>query len=162
MRFTVPARVQCLEAVPSHACNLDRDLAILEHICTQFFVIFGCFVVFKVSTQEAYYPSERKLMLVVHVHVHVKPEAVERFKAASLENARMSVQEAGVARFDVVQQQDDPTRFVLVEVYRTLMSSNNRTTRPASFWWRCIAHRTRRPPTSKPPITSRGAMRWSR
>ncbi len=58
-------------------------------------------------------------MLVVHVHVHVKPEAVERFKAASLENARMSVQEAGVARFDVVQQQDDPTRFVLVEVYRT-------------------------------------------
>lgn len=58
-------------------------------------------------------------MLVVHVHVHVKPEAVERFKAASLENARMSVQEAGVARFDVVQQQDDLTRFVLVEVYRT-------------------------------------------
>jgi quinol monooxygenase YgiN len=58
-------------------------------------------------------------MLVVHVHVHVKPEAVEAFKKASLENARRSVQEAGVARFDIVQQQDDPTRFVLVEVYRT-------------------------------------------
>jgi (4S)-4-hydroxy-5-phosphonooxypentane-2,3-dione isomerase len=58
-------------------------------------------------------------MLIVHVHVHVKPESVEAFRAASLENARQSVQEAGIARFDVLQQQDDPTRFVLVEVYRT-------------------------------------------
>ena len=58
-------------------------------------------------------------MLVVHVHVHVKPEFVEGFRQATLENARNSVQEPGVARFDVVQQQDDPTRFVLVEVYRT-------------------------------------------
>jgi autoinducer 2-degrading protein len=58
-------------------------------------------------------------MLIVHVHVHVKPDQVEAFRAASLENARNSVQEPGVARFDVIQQQDDPTRFVLVEVYRT-------------------------------------------
>jgi len=58
-------------------------------------------------------------MLVVHVHVHVKPDEIEAFKEASLENARNSVREPGVARFDVVQQQDDPTRFVLVEVYRT-------------------------------------------
>jgi quinol monooxygenase YgiN len=57
-------------------------------------------------------------MLIVHVHVQVKPECVEAFKAASLENARHSVQEAGIARFDVVQQADDSTRFVLVEVYR--------------------------------------------
>ena len=57
-------------------------------------------------------------MLVVHVHVHVKPEFVESFKQASLENARQSVKEPGIARFDVVQQQDDPTRFVLVEAYR--------------------------------------------
>ncbi len=57
-------------------------------------------------------------MLVVHVQVHVKPECVEAFKAASLENARQSAQEAGIARFDVVQQLDDATRFVLVEVYR--------------------------------------------
>jgi len=57
-------------------------------------------------------------MLVVHVHVRVKPECVEAFKQASLENARDSVREPGIARFDVVQQQDDPTRFVLVEVYR--------------------------------------------
>ncbi|MBN1149317.1 MAG: antibiotic biosynthesis monooxygenase [Anaerolineales bacterium] len=58
-------------------------------------------------------------MFIVHVHVHVKPEFVEAFKAASLENARNSVQEEGIARFDVIQQQDDPTRFILVEVYRT-------------------------------------------
>ena len=57
-------------------------------------------------------------MLVVHVHVHVKPEYIEAFKQASLDNARQSVREPGIARFDVVQQQDDPTRFVLVEVYR--------------------------------------------
>jgi len=58
-------------------------------------------------------------MLIVHVYVHVKPESVEAFKEASLENARNSVQEPGIARFDVIQQQDDPTRFMLVEVYRT-------------------------------------------
>jgi autoinducer 2-degrading protein len=57
-------------------------------------------------------------LLVVHVNVHVKPEAVETFRAASLENARASVREPGVARFDVVQSTEDPTRFVLVEVYR--------------------------------------------
>lgn len=57
-------------------------------------------------------------MLIVHVHVHVKPESIDPFKAATTENARNSIQEPGVARFDVIQQQDDPTRFVLVEVYR--------------------------------------------
>jgi autoinducer 2-degrading protein len=58
-------------------------------------------------------------MLVVHVHVHVKPEYVEPFKQATIANARESVKEPGIARFDCVQQQDDPTRFVLVEAYRT-------------------------------------------
>ena len=58
-------------------------------------------------------------MLVVHVQVHVKPDCVEAFRDATLENASKSVQEPGVARFDVLQQSDDPTRFVLVEVYRT-------------------------------------------
>ena len=57
-------------------------------------------------------------MLVVHVHVHVKPESVEAFKQASVENARNSIQEPGIARFDVIQQADDRTRFILVEVYR--------------------------------------------
>jgi (4S)-4-hydroxy-5-phosphonooxypentane-2,3-dione isomerase len=58
-------------------------------------------------------------MLVVHVHVRVKNECVEAFREASAANARASVQEPGIARFDVVQQADDPTRFVLVEAYRT-------------------------------------------
>lgn len=58
-------------------------------------------------------------MLVVHVQVHLKTEYIEAFKQASLANARESVKEPGIARFDVVQQQDDPTRFVLVEAYRT-------------------------------------------
>lgn len=58
-------------------------------------------------------------MLVVHVHIHAKPEHVEAFKQATIANARESIKEPGIARFDFVQQQDDPTRFVLVEVYRT-------------------------------------------
>jgi quinol monooxygenase YgiN len=57
-------------------------------------------------------------MFIVHVFVHVKVERVDAFKAATLENARNSVQEPGITRFDLIQQKDDPTRFVLVEVYR--------------------------------------------
>jgi len=58
-------------------------------------------------------------MLVVHVFVHVKPGQAEALETATLENARNSVCEPGVARFDIIRQQDDPARFVLVEVYRT-------------------------------------------
>jgi quinol monooxygenase YgiN len=58
-------------------------------------------------------------MQVVFVHCHVKPEHVDAFKAACVDNASHSVQEPGVARFDVVQSADDPTRFVLVEAYRS-------------------------------------------
>ena len=58
-------------------------------------------------------------MLIVHVHVHVKSESVAAFRKATIENARSSVQEPGIARFDVVQRQDDETRFVLIEAYRT-------------------------------------------
>src|SRR3569623_1062158 len=53
------------------------------------------------------------------VQVHVKADAVEAFRAATLANARGSLQEPGVLRFAVFQDQDDPTRFVLVEVYRS-------------------------------------------
>ncbi|MBA7689711.1 (4S)-4-hydroxy-5-phosphonooxypentane-2,3-dione isomerase [subsurface metagenome] len=58
-------------------------------------------------------------MFIVHVFVRVRPDQVEAFRAATLENARNSIEEPGIARFDVIQQQDDSTRFVLVEVYRT-------------------------------------------
>ena len=75
-------------------------------------------------------------MLVVHVHVHVKPECINDFIAASSENARQSAQEAGIARFDVVQQQEDPTRFVLVEVYRTPKSPAAHKATPHYAKWR--------------------------
>lgn len=58
-------------------------------------------------------------MFIVHVHVHVKAESVADFRQATIENARSSVQEPGIARFDVVEQQDDATRFVLIEIYRS-------------------------------------------
>jgi (4S)-4-hydroxy-5-phosphonooxypentane-2,3-dione isomerase len=60
-----------------------------------------------------------EFMFIVQVHVHVKPEFVDAFIRATVDNARNSVQEHGIARFDVIQQTDDPTRFILVEVYRT-------------------------------------------
>lgn len=58
-------------------------------------------------------------MLIVHVFVHVKSNCIEAFNAASVENAQNSINEKGIARFDVIQQNDDPSRFLLVEVYRT-------------------------------------------
>jgi len=62
-------------------------------------------------------------MHIVHVHVHVKPEFVEAFKQATLANASHSVKETGNVRFDVIQQMDDPTRFVLIEMYQTAEAS---------------------------------------
>jgi autoinducer 2-degrading protein len=58
-------------------------------------------------------------MYIVHVHIHVRPEFIEAFQFASLENARCSLLEPGIARFDVIQQIDDPTHFELIEIYRT-------------------------------------------
>lgn len=57
-------------------------------------------------------------MLALHVNIQIKPECIERFIEATRENAANSLKEPGIARFDLVQQQDDPTRFMLVEVYR--------------------------------------------
>lgn len=71
-----------------------------------------------VAFSEAFH-GEPTTMLVVHVHVHVKDGLEDAFRAATIENARNSLQEPGVARFDVLQQQDDPTKFILVEAYRT-------------------------------------------
>jgi len=58
-------------------------------------------------------------MLIVHVFIHVKPDQIEAFETVTLENARNSIREPGIARFDIIRRQDDPARFVLVEVYRT-------------------------------------------
>ncbi len=79
-------------------------------------------------------------MLVVHVHVRVKPESVDAFLRASVDNARHSIQESGIARFDVVQQRDDPTRFVLVEAYRTAEASTaHKATRHYEVWRDTVA-----------------------
>ncbi len=58
-------------------------------------------------------------MLIVNVYVSVKSEYIEEFRLATLKNAKASVQEPGIARFDVLQQKEDPTQFLLVEIYRT-------------------------------------------
>jgi len=75
-------------------------------------------------------------MLIVHVHVRIKPECLEAFRRATIENARNSVQEPGIARFDVIQQSDDPTRFVLVEVYRTDQAPARHKETPHYATWR--------------------------
>lgn len=88
-------------------------------------------------------------MFIVHVFVHVKAEYVEAFKEASLENARNSVQEQGIARFDVIQQQDDPTRFVLVEVYRTADDpAKHKETNHYAKWRGAVAEMMAAPRTS--------------
>jgi len=62
-------------------------------------------------------------MYIVHVHACIKPDQIEAFKTATIENAQKSIKESGIARFDVIQSQDDPAKFVLVEVYRTAEDS---------------------------------------
>ena len=88
-------------------------------------------------------------MLVVHVHVHVKPEHVEAFRQATRDNARHSVQEPGIARFDVVQQADDPTRFVLVEAYRSVeAAAAHKATAHYARWRDAVADWMAEPRTS--------------
>lgn len=88
-------------------------------------------------------------MIIVHVLVHVKREHIEAFKAATIENARHSVQEPGIARFDVVQHMDDPTRFVLVEVYRTAEApARHKETAHYQTWRDTVADMMAEPRTS--------------
>ena len=88
-------------------------------------------------------------MLIVHVHVRVKPESVEAFKAATVENARNSVQEPGMARFDVFQQADDPTRFVIVEAFRSAEApAAHRESRHYQVWREAVADMMAEPRSS--------------
>lgn len=75
-------------------------------------------------------------MLIVHVHVRVRPDCVEAFKEATRENATHSLKEPGIARFDVAQQAADPTRFVLVEVYRDAEAPAKHKETAHYFKWR--------------------------
>lgn len=88
-------------------------------------------------------------MLIVHVHVHVKPEAVDAFIAATLANARASVQEPGIARFDLIRQADDPQRFILQEVYRdTAAPAAHKETAHYAVWRDTVAEMMASPRTS--------------
>ncbi len=88
-------------------------------------------------------------MLVVHVHVRVKPECVGAFKTATLDNARASLRELGVARFDVLQAAEDPTRFVLVEAYRTAEApAAHKATRHYQAWHDAVEPMMAEPRTS--------------
>lgn len=88
-------------------------------------------------------------MLIVHVFVHVKPECVAAFEAASLENARNSILEPGIARFDIIQQADDPARFVLVEVYRTVeATAQHKETAHYARWRDAVAEMMAEPRSS--------------
>jgi quinol monooxygenase YgiN len=89
------------------------------------------------------------IMFIVHVQVRVKPECVEAFKVATLANARASVQEPGIARFDVGQQAADPTRFVLVEVYRdAAANAAHKETKHYPVWRDTVAAMMAEPRTS--------------
>ncbi len=88
-------------------------------------------------------------MLCVHVHVRVKPESIEAFKVATLANAQASVQEPGVARFDVMQQSDDPAKFILIEVYRdAAASAAHKETKHYPIWRDAVAPMMAEPRTS--------------
>src|SRR5260370_17075458 len=85
-------------------------------------------------------------MLIVHVHVCVKAEYVEPFIRATIANAQESIKEPGIARFDVVQHQDDPTRFVLIEAYRTAdAGAAPNQTPPYQTWRDLLAPRMAKP-----------------
>lgn len=57
-------------------------------------------------------------MLIVHIQIHVLTDQIDAFRKATEENARNSIQEPGIARFDIFQQNDDPSRFLFIEIYR--------------------------------------------
>jgi quinol monooxygenase YgiN len=79
-------------------------------------------------------------MMVVHVHISVKPECVAAFREATIANAKESVKEPGIARFDLVQQTDDPTHFVIVEAYRDPNDqAKHRETRHYQIWRDAVA-----------------------
>jgi quinol monooxygenase YgiN len=88
-------------------------------------------------------------MLVVHVHVHVKQDQVAAFVEATRRNSAESLKEPGVARFDVMQQQDDPTRFVLVEAYKSESApAAHKQTAHYAAWRDAVADMMQSPRTS--------------
>ncbi len=89
------------------------------------------------------------MMIVIHVEIRVKPELLHEFVRATIENARNSVKEPGIARFDVIQNAVDPTRFVLVEIYRHADArAEHRATAHYAKWRDAVADMMAEPRTS--------------
>ncbi len=88
-------------------------------------------------------------MFIVHVFIHVKPECVADFKTATLSNVQNSIQEKGIARFDFIEQLDDPNRFVLVEVYRHPdAAARHKETAHYMVWRDTVEHMMKEPRSS--------------
>jgi quinol monooxygenase YgiN len=100
--------------------------------------------------------------LAVIVYVHVLPESVEAFRAASLANAAASIREPGVVRFDVMQEIGDPTRFVLFEVYRGQEgAAAHKQTAHYQVWRDAVAPMMAEPRTNKSYATVTPAATWA-
>jgi len=101
--------------------------------------------------------------LAVLIYVHVLPDQVEAFRAASLVNATASVREPGCVRFDVAQETADPTRFLLVEVYRGQEgAAAHKQTAHYQTWRDTVAPMMAEPRTNKSYATVTPAATWSR
>lgn len=88
-------------------------------------------------------------MLAVHVFVHVKPDCIESFKHATIVNAQNSIKEPGIARFDIIQHTEDPSRFVLIEVYRSQEATiAHKSTQHYETWRDTVAPMMAEPRTS--------------
>jgi (4S)-4-hydroxy-5-phosphonooxypentane-2,3-dione isomerase len=100
--------------------------------------------------------------LAVFVHVHVLPDSVDAFRAASLVNAAASIHEPGVVRFDLIQESADPTRFVLIEVYRNTEGASAHKQTPHYQTWRdTVAPMMAEPRTSKSYATVSPPSTWA-
>jgi autoinducer 2-degrading protein len=99
--------------------------------------------------------------LAVLVYVHVLPESVEAFRTASLANAAASIREPGVVRFDVAQESADPTRFVLIEVYRGPEgAAAHKQTAHYQTWRDTVASMMAEPRTNKSYATVTPSATW--
>ena len=88
-------------------------------------------------------------MIIVHVHVRVNPDAIEQFQRATVENATESIREPGIARFDVLQDSADPSRFLLIEVYRYAEApAEHKATRHYQTWRDAVTDMMAEPRTS--------------
>ena len=102
-------------------------------------------------------------MLIVHVHIHVKPEAVDEFIAATQDNATQSRLEPGIARFDLLRDDATSERFVLVEIYRTDDApARHKETAHYAAWRDRVAPMMAEPRTSTKlrPCSEEEAARW--